>query len=1013
MASFDYRLKPLYTIKECSSCRALYTTDYCCSNESLVDKIICDPNKAPDSLHLHTFSSNQRHCFQCKDVLRDGEFCQRCTCMRCGSGLSKGLCLICGNNQNSLNDSPSISDNSSQSPPHINHHRCYECGDPLDGIFCHQCNCESCRKGAHYGYNCPPKVPVISNPEPCNNQTIDELPHTLPSFDPTCYSGNKSPFTCDSTPNIVDYSPNVFNPPPQPPKYSYEFYGIDAYYGYDCPPQQKKEKKEKQIVEEKAAKAQYWKIPVCYDDDEDYTIAITPKEHDNSLSMGDDHLDTILATESDEFIKSTVENLVLNPNPHHFNAESDLIESLLNQNSLIISSSSKIDSLLDEFAGELTLLKSIPSRINETDCDPEEETCIIKRLLHDNSSPHPPKEFIFENSDAAIESFSPFPISVEDSDPFMEEIDLSFTPDDSMPTGIKEDNYDSERDILIPEELLSNNSVSLPKNERNLKLRDEDGIVSIPDTELFENLTLMGYNISQNQKLTFQKGQFSHQWKYLIHTMMQYLSPKSTGFNEFSSNIATALVCLATNRTYNFSKMIFDGMVKNVNNKVSKFLVYPRIVPLFDTMLVHHGEGSGTPTEPHHTPFPEVESSHPTTSSIPLPSIPTAPFPIVTQPDITPIIQYSRRARIAQSSALPTVADEHASPVRDDSQGEACPTDSGFIADQDRATIAKSSTLPYDSTPRVTSPAADEGKDREAVATKQSGKDSPIKKRSINEGEAAAERISNDSEEIARVLTSMDAATVLAGETDVPTGSGFIPTVGPPATVISTGSEVGPTASLIVLRRKGKEVMMESDTPKKKKLQEQIDAQVARELEEQQEREDIRMNEQIARDVKVARIHAEEEIRGMINSLDKSNETIAKYLQEYQEFALELPLEKKIKLISDLVKYQEHYTKVGGSKISKAKEEGSKPREGTNPEDQLWTLTRNYMHAPVEWNLYDHVTAKDKEIFMLVEKDYPLRRGLALVMISYRLQVENYSQMAEDLLRNIYNIANTPRKQSD
>nr|GEX80959.1 hypothetical protein [Tanacetum cinerariifolium] len=89
-----------------------------------------------------------------------------------------------------------------------------------------------------------------------------------------------------------------------------------------------------------------------------------------------------------------------------------------------------------------------------------------------------------------------------------------------------------------------------------------------------------------------------------------------------------------------------------------------------------------------------------------------------------------------------------------------------------------------------------------------------------------------------------------------------------------------------------------------------------------------------------------------------------------------------------------------------------------DPEDQLWNLTQNYMHTPVEWKLYDlsgvhHVTAKDKEIFMLVEKDYPLRRGLALVMISYRLQVENHSQMAEDLIRKIYNIANTLRKQSD
>nr|GFC74408.1 hypothetical protein [Tanacetum cinerariifolium] len=128
--------------------------------------------------------------------------------------------------------------------------------------------------------------------------------------------------------------------------------------------------------------------------------------------------------------------------------------------------------------------------------------------------------------------------------------------------------------------------------------------------------------------------------------------------------------------------------------------------------------------------------------------------------------------------------------------------------------------------------------DREAVTSKPSGEDAPIKGRSNNEGEAAAERISNDSEEIARVLTSMDAATTLVGETNVPNGSGFIPTAGPPATVISTDSEVGPTASPTVKRRKGKKVMVESDTPKKKKLQEQIDEQVARELEEQQERED-------------------------------------------------------------------------------------------------------------------------------------------------------------------------------
>ncbi|GKF91536.1 hypothetical protein Tco_0275237, partial [Tanacetum coccineum] len=77
-----------------------------------------------------------------------------------------------------------------------------------------------------------------------------------------------------------------------------------------------KKEEEKRIAEEQAAKERYWKIPIC-DDDEDYTITITPesptKEPVNSLSLGDEHLYTIPATELDEFIKSSVENLVPTP----------------------------------------------------------------------------------------------------------------------------------------------------------------------------------------------------------------------------------------------------------------------------------------------------------------------------------------------------------------------------------------------------------------------------------------------------------------------------------------------------------------------------------------------------------------------------------------------------------------------------------------------------------------------------------------------------------------------------
>nr|GFC61731.1 hypothetical protein [Tanacetum cinerariifolium] len=105
--------------------------------------------------------------------------------------------------------------------------------------------------------------------------------------------------------------------------------------------------------------------------------------------------------------------------------------------------SSKIDFLLDKFAGELTLLKSISPGIVETDSE----------------------EFVSANSDAASESFSPSPILVKDSDSLMEEIDLFCTPDYPMPSGIEDKDYDSERDILIPKDFPSNNTLSFAEKE--------------------------------------------------------------------------------------------------------------------------------------------------------------------------------------------------------------------------------------------------------------------------------------------------------------------------------------------------------------------------------------------------------------------------------------------------------------------------------------------------------------------------------------------------------------------
>nr|GEV85003.1 hypothetical protein [Tanacetum cinerariifolium] len=332
--------------------------------------------------------------------------------------------------------------------------------------------------------------------------------------------------------------------------------------------------------------------------------------------------------------------------------------------------------------------------------------------------------------------------------------------------------------------------------------------------------------------------------------------------------------------------------------------------------------------------------------------------------------------------------------------------------------------------------------------------DATIKGKSLEtEEEAAAkkstEKDSNDTEELVNVITCLDATNILT--------SGGVQVVSvSPATKVPTK-------------------MVESETPKKKKIQEQIDVQMARELEEEIARDAQRMNEQIVKDAEIAGIHAEEELPKLIDSLDRNNETIAKYLHEYEQFAADLSIGERIELINDLesakkvktseevseedlktlmqlVPVEEVYVEalqlkhpiidweihtegedlnqlwalvketlnIRQATSDKEKELWVELKRLYEPdvEDQLWTQTQALMHDPVEWTLYDtcgvhHVLSRDQEIFMMVEKEYPLRKGLVIMMISNKLQVENYSQMANDLIQKIYKIANCPRQRDD
>ncbi|GJX41453.1 hypothetical protein Tco_0256443, partial [Tanacetum coccineum] len=106
----------------------------------------------------------------------------------------------------------------------------------------------------------------------------------------------------------------------------------------------------------------------------------------------------------------------------------------------------------------------------------------------------------------------------------------------------------------------------------DLQLNNKEGTDCLPNATIFEELTRMGYE-KLSQKLTFYKAFFYPQWKFLIHTILQCLSAKTTAWNEFSSTMASAIICLATNQKFNFSKYIFKSMVKNLDN-AGKFLMY-------------------------------------------------------------------------------------------------------------------------------------------------------------------------------------------------------------------------------------------------------------------------------------------------------------------------------------------------------------------------------------------------------------------------------------------------------
>ncbi|GKB89065.1 hypothetical protein Tco_0961337 [Tanacetum coccineum] len=170
----------------CSWCGGPFNGGNCrrCTNVSFGDEFVCNPDpisndETPDFSYPpsqpQTSSFDQFHCFGCGDPLEDGVRCQRCTCKWCGYGLREGFCWFCASRDgNSSIDAPNP--NSFNDPPNVFTH-------PPQPQY-ESYSCELCGNDAHYGYDCPPRVPLVYEQEPCYNQNFSDnyYPQNSPSF---------------------------------------------------------------------------------------------------------------------------------------------------------------------------------------------------------------------------------------------------------------------------------------------------------------------------------------------------------------------------------------------------------------------------------------------------------------------------------------------------------------------------------------------------------------------------------------------------------------------------------------------------------------------------------------------------------------------------------------------------------------------------------------------------------------------------------------------------------------
>nr|GFA59628.1 hypothetical protein [Tanacetum cinerariifolium] len=203
------------------------------------------------------------------------------------------------------------------------------------------------------------------------------------------------------------------------------------------------------------------------------------KDNDDLTSSDDESLseEDVPIEESKVYSNPLFDDDEINSDELESHVESNFVEYQSNHDALI-DSSQKID-YLEEFFGELA---HINPEITKADLDFEKEICSIKNLLYDNSSPRPPEELNAEIANIVVESIPSSPIPVQDGDSQREEIDIITNTDDVLPPSVENDD-DSEGEINVVEELLSDNSIPLTEDESSDSDHQDDPSIPLPPPE--------------------------------------------------------------------------------------------------------------------------------------------------------------------------------------------------------------------------------------------------------------------------------------------------------------------------------------------------------------------------------------------------------------------------------------------------------------------------------------------------------------------------------------------------